>query len=308
MSNILKAHLGLFLVALIYGGNYSIAKVVMDDDYLLPLPFILLRVSTAMVLFWMVHLLFIREKIRRADLGRFFLCGLFGVAVNQMFFFKGLDLTTPINASLIMTMTPILVLLISALLIGEKITGRKLLGIAIGALGAALLVAYGQKIRFDQEVMMGNAFIFVNATSYGIYLVLVKRLMERYQALTVVKWVFTIGLVMVIPFGWRGLMATDWLRFTPVIWMSVLYVLLGTTFLAYLLNALALRVVNPSVVSIYMYLQPLLATIIALLMDKDELDLVKVVAGAAIFAGVYLVSLPARRAGSAAPARLGGEN
>ncbi len=302
MRDDLKAHAALFLVALIYGGNYSIAKVVMDDDYLLPIPFILLRVSSAMVLFWAVHTLFIHEKIERADLGRFFLCGLFGVAVNQMFFFKGLDLTTPINASLIMTMTPILVLLISALLIGERITGRKMAGIAIGALGAGLLIAYGQRVRFDMEVMTGNAFILINATSYGIYLVLVKRLMERYQALTVVKWVFTFGFLMVLPFGWRGLVAADWSSFDLIIWLSVLYVLLGTTFLAYLLNAMALRVVNPSVVSIYIYLQPLLATLIALLLDKDELDLVKVFAGLSIFAGVYLVSVPSRSAGRKASA------
>ncbi len=295
MNALLRAHFALFLVALIYGGNYSIAKVVMDGGHLTPLPFILLRVTCGTVLFWLFHAIFIRERIRRADLGRLALCGLFGVSLNQMFFFTGLDLTTPIDASLMMTTTPILVLIISALVLGESITWKKIVGIVLGASGAAFLIGYGQAIRFDREVAIGNLFILLNASFFGIYLVLVKQLMRRYQALTVVKWVFTFGLLLVIPFGWSGLMEAEWQRFDLPVWGSIAYVLLGTTFLAYLLNALALKVVNPSVVSIYIYLQPLLATGFALLMDKDTLDPVKVASGAAIFAGVYLVSRPGGR-------------
>ncbi|MCB9263554.1 MAG: DMT family transporter [Lewinellaceae bacterium] len=290
MNRSAKAHIALFLVALIYGANYTIAKEVMDGGYLSPLAFILLRVISAVVLFWLFHLALVRERVARADFGRLILCGLFGVALNQMFFFAGLHWTRPINASLIMTTTPVLVLAASAILIGERITGRKVVGIVLGAAGAILLIAYGQQVSFSGQGFWGDLLVFLNATSFGIYLVLVKKLMAKYHPVTVVKWVFTFGALFVIPFGGPGLMAADWARFTPGIWMAVLYVLLCTTFLAYLFNAYALSVVNPSIVSIYIYLQPLLATLIAVSFGRDELTPLKLLAAVLIFSGVYLVS------------------
>jgi drug/metabolite transporter (DMT)-like permease len=290
LSKRLKAHIALLIVALIYGSNYSIAKVVLDEEYMQPLGFILLRVISGLLLFHLFHLLFVREKIRKSDWWLFLLCGLFGVALNQMFFFIGLKKTTPINASLIMTTTPILVLLISALMIGERITLRKVAGILTGAAGAILLITYGQQIAFKKEGLIGDLFVLANATSYGIYLVLVKTLMRRYHPITVVKWVFTFGVVFVLPFGGSDLLATEWGSFPAYIWAAVAFVLLFTTFIAYLFNAYALVTVNPSVVSIYIYLQPLFATAIALLMTQDQLDWIKIVSAALIFAGVYLAS------------------
>ena len=285
-----KAHLALLLVGLLYGANYSIAKVVLDENYIQPFGFILLRVVTGAVLFWFFHRIFVREKVEKKDFPLLFLCAIFGVAVNQMMFFKGLKYTTPINASLIMTTTPILVLVVSSILIKEKITFQKMVGIFFGALGAIILISYGKGISFHQNQIIGDAMIFINAVSYGIYLVLVKKLMARYHPLTIVKWVFIFGMVLIIPFGVEDVKAIEWTNFTPMIWWAVAYVLIGVTFLAYLLNAFALKIVNPSVVSIYIYLQPLFATIFALLLGKDELSFVKILAAAFIFLGVYLVS------------------
>ncbi|MCB9037230.1 MAG: EamA family transporter [Lewinellaceae bacterium] len=289
MDKTAKAHIALFLVALIYGANYTIAKVVMDG-YLSPLPFILLRAGSGAGLFWLFHQALVRERVERADFGRLALCGLFGVALNQMLFFTGLNWTTPINASLIMTTTPVLVLLASSILIGERITGRKLLGIALGAAGAILLIAYGERFSFGRQGFWGDLLVFLNACAFGIYLVLVKKLMAKYHPVTVVKWVFAFGLIFVLPFGGPGFLEVEWAQFTPAIWLAVAYVLLCTTFLAYLFNAYALSVVNPSVVSIYIYLQPLLATLIALAFGRDQLTAVKLLAALLIFSGVYLVS------------------
>lgn len=285
-----KAHIALFMVAFIYGANYTIAKEVMGGGYLPPLPFILLRVSIGLVLFWLFHRALVRERVARADLGRLALCGLFGVALNQMFFFSGLNWTTPINASLIMTTTPVLVLAASSLLLGELITGKKIFGIALGAAGAILLIVHGERLSFGQEGFWGDLLVFLNASFFGIYLVLVKKLMAKYHPVTVVKWAFTFGILFVFPFGGPGLLEVEWGRFTPGIWLAILYVLVCTTFLAYLFNAYALSVVNASVVSIYIYLQPLLATLIALAFARDHLTGVKLLAAALIFAGVYLVS------------------
>lgn len=291
MSTALKAHLALFTVALLYGGNYSIAKIVMDDNHIQPRGFILLRVISGIVFFWTFHFFFIREKIHKKDLFLIGLCGLFGVAINQIFFFSGLKLTTPINASLIMTTTPMLVLLISAIIIKEKITSRKILGIIIGASGAILLITYGRKIQFNQTQMLGDLMILTNAVSYGIYLVLVKTLMKRYHPLTVIKWIFTFGIIYILPFSYHEFTAVNWGSFDTTIWLAILYVLIGATALAYFLNAYALKLVNPSMVSIYIYLQPLLASLIALGLGKDQLTIEKIIAGILIFLGVYFVSV-----------------
>lgn len=293
-TSTLPAHFALFAVALIYGANYTIAKIVMGDGYLQPLAFILLRVISGVVLFSLFHRVFVREKIDRADLGRLALCGLLGIAANQMLFFSGLSLTTPINASLIMTTTPILVLLASATLLGEAVTGRKIVGIAVGASGAILLIAQGGALSFKGDEALGNLLVFLNASSYGTYLVLVKKLAQKYQAITVVKWVFLFGALFVIPFGWPQLAQTEWHTFSLPIWLSVAYVLIFTTFFAYLFNAYALKSLNASVVSIYIYLQPLLAAVIALAFGQEELSVVKLLSGALIFSGVYLVSFRAQ--------------
>ncbi len=277
-------------MSLIYGANYTIAKEVMGGGYLSPLPFILLRVGSGVLLFGLFHRLLVRERVARADLGRLALCGLFGVALNQMFFFSGLNWTTPINASLIMTTTPVLVLLASSILLGERITGRKIFGIVLGAAGAILLIAYGEQLSFGGPGFWGDLLVFLNASFFGIYLVLVKKLMAKYHPITVVKWAFAFGLLFVIPFGGPGLMEVEWGSFPPGIWLAVLYVLICTTFLAYLFNAYALSIVNASVVSIYIYLQPLLATLIALAFARDHLTNVKILAALLIFTGVYLVS------------------
>lgn len=290
MNQLLKAHLALFFVALFYGANYSIAKIVLDGEHIGPLGFILIRVIFGTVFFNLFHYFFIKEKIHRKDIRRFILCGLFGVAINQMLFFSGLKLTTEINSALIMTTTPILVLIASAIMIKERITKKKLLGIALGMAGAIILTIYGKKIAYQKDGLLGDILIFLNATSYGIYLVLAKTLMQKYHPITVVKWVFTFGFIFVFPFATQELMNTQWSTFTPTIWMAVLYVLIFVTFLTYFFNAYALKIVNPSVVSIYIYLQPLLAATIALSFGKDSLTLVKVIAGMLIFLGVFFVS------------------
>ena len=290
MNTQLKAHLALSLVALIYGANYTIAKEILDNDYIQPLGLTLMRVIAGLSLFWLFHALLVKEKIDRRDVPRFILCGITGVAANQMLFITGLKFTTHINAALIMTTTPVLVLGASSILLKETITRKKMLGIALGIAGAAVLIIYGKKFAYRKEGLIGDVMIFLNAVSFGIFLVLVKTLMRKYHPLTVTKWVFGFGILFVLPFGSYELISTPMNTFTLQTWMALAYVLLCTTFLAYLLNAFALKHVNPAVVSIYIYLQPLIATAIALFLGKDELSAIKVLAGSLIFSGVYLVS------------------
>lgn len=286
----LLAHLAILGANLIYGINYSIAKEVMPE-YISPFGFIFCRVLGALLLFWMLSLWMKKEKIEKKDWKVLLLCGLFGVAGNQLMFFYGLNLTTPINAAIIMTSNPILVLIMAASLIGERITPKKVSGIFLGLAGAAGLILHGNQLSVSEDHFVGDLFIFLNATSYAIYLVLVKPLMYKYEATTVIKWVFLFGFFIVTPFGFNEFLTIEWANFTPSIWWAFIFVVVGTTFLAYLFNIYGLKQLNPSVVSTYIYSQPLIATVVALIMQQDEIDAIKIISATLIFIGVYLVSI-----------------
>ena len=294
MINNILPHLALFLVNLIYALNYSIAKDVMPD-YIGPSGFILLRVLGGSLLFFLTYIFFIKENVELKDMVRLLFCGLFGVAINQLFFFEGLNLTTPINAAIIMTVSPILVIIFSAVIIKEKITIRKLLGIFLGIVGAATLILKSGSISLDNTFFVGNILIFINATSYSIYLVLVKTLMTKYNPITVMFYVFSFGLIFVLPFGLNELLEVNTQSFSKIIYLKVAFVVICTTFLAYLFNAFALKTLNPSVVSTYIYLQPVLASLVAILLKSDSLDFIKILSALFIFSAVYLVSIPTKK-------------
>lgn len=291
--NSFKVHGALITVGLIYGANYSIAKSLMPD-FISPFGFILVRVLGALLFFLLAHSLWVKEKIKsKKDYLLLAICGFFGVAVNMLCFFKGLSLTSPINASIIMTVNPVVVLLFSVLLLKEKISRIKVLGIVLGMSGAILQVL--DPLGVSKEIAginwQGDLLILANAGSYAVYLVLVKPLMAKYHAFTVVKWTFTFGLLMVIPFGYSEMLEANWGQMTPDIIWRLSFVVIGTTFLAYFLNAWALRYVNSSVVGVYIYLQPLLAAFFAIMWAGYEANVYMLAYAALIFGGVYLVSM-----------------
>lgn len=294
MNKQLLAHMALLAAQLIYGANYTIAKEAMPA-YIQPFGFVLLRCLGATLLFWLVGL-FVREKIAPSDLPKLALAAAFGIAINQLLFFKGLSLTHPINASVVMISTPILVLIIAAILIKERITIKKAVGIAVGMIGTLFILLAGKKLSFNSDTFLGDILVFFNATSFGVYLVLISPIMKKYHPITVIKWVFLFGFLMVLPFGYQEFSQVSWSTLPQHAVLAMLYVVIGLSFFAYLLNSIALKYVSPSVVSIYIYLQPIVATIFAISLGKDELDWIKVLSALLICTGVYLVSLKPKRA------------
>lgn len=295
----LYPHLALLGANLIYGINYTVAKDVMSDGYVQPSAFILMRVSGALFLFWLVYLITGREKINKKDFIRLALCGLFGVAANQLMFFNGLDHTTPINASIIMTTNPILVLIASAFLLREPIRWVRIAGIIVGMAGAVALITSNLGEGSDgfglgSSTFSGDLMILTNAASYGIYLVIVSPLMRKYKPLTVITWVFTFGIFMVLPFGLNELPETNW-NMPGYIIGEIAFVVVATTFLAYLLNIFALKALPPPVVSTYIYLQPVLATIFAIWLANYQIGWLQVASTMLIFVGVFLVSKPLKK-------------
>ncbi|MDA9227742.1 DMT family transporter [Flavobacteriales bacterium] len=294
MNRIFLSHVALIIVNLIYALNYTIAKDVMPE-YIEPSGFILLRVIGGSILFFFIYFFIVKERVKKKDFFRLMLCGLFGVAINQLFFFEGLNLTTPINAAIIMTISPVLVIITSAIIIKEKITVRKIIGIFLGLIGACILILNSGDISFKNDFFTGNILVLINATSYAIYLVLVKTLMKRYNPITVMFYVFIFGLIFVLPFGIDEIQKIDFTTFNEEIYLKIGFVVICTTFIAYMFNAFALKSLNPSVVSVYIYLQPLLASLIAIALNSDTLSLVKILSAIFIFSAVFLVSIPSKK-------------
>ncbi len=261
-----------------------------------PSAFVFLRIAGAIFLFWMVKS-FIKQKIEKTDLVRLIVCGLLGVAANQLLFFHGLNLTSPIDASIIITSIPVMVLIFSAFILKEKITSFKLLGIVVGAIGAVLLISQGNASGGTSS-MLGNLFVFLNACSYALYLVLVKPLMKKYHAVTVISWVFVFGFIWMLPFGLPDILQTDFSGFTLNTYLVVAFVIVFTTFLAYLFNIYALNHVSPSVTGSYVYVQPavsfIMVSIYAFILNngtyEKDITLIKILSCLLVVSGVYLIS------------------
>jgi drug/metabolite transporter (DMT)-like permease len=258
--------------------------------YVKPFAFILMRVSVATVCIYFFHRHFVKGVIKnKSDLWPLFVSAIFGVAGNMLLFFKGLSITSPINASILMLNTPIFVLVFAAIILKEKLSVNKVLGIFIAALGALLLMS-GGNFHFNQETVWGDVFVTLNAIIYAFYLVYAKQLMVKYHPLTVTLYAFFFGFFLVLPFGLNQALEIDFANLPLNIWGAIAFVTIGATFLTYVLNAYALKHASSSLVGSYIYLQPVLATLIAVISGKDFLSIEKFVSMLIVFAGVFLAA------------------
>ena len=289
MSKRNLALIGATIVSIIYGVTFTIAKDVMPK-YIDAYGFILLRAGGSMLLFWFVWLFMPKEKIALNDFPRIIAAAFFGVAFNMLTFFKGLSLTSPISAAVIMVSTPMIVLVLSAFIMKERMKKRMVLGILLGLIGTASLILYGKSIGDSSQSGLGNFLVLVNAISYGFYLIIVKKLMNKYSAFTFVKWIYLFGFIMVLPFGWNEFSAVDWIMVPTDIYWKISFVVVISTFLTYLLNLLSMKELKPTTVAVFIYLQPLFASIFAISLSKDTLSVVKIGSAILIFSGVYLVT------------------
>lgn len=288
--------LALIAVNIIYGASYVVAKGVMPD-IVGPSGFIMMRACGATALFWL--LLAMRWEVpERKDIPRLALCGAFGVAINQLFFFNGLSLTSAVNGSIIITTNPIIVLIIAALVLREPITKRKGLGVALGFIGASLLIYLGAQDVNAGTSIRGDIYILINSVSYALYLVLIKPMLHKYRPLTVIAWIFLFGMLIVIPFGWQQFTEVEWSSLVNVDIGSIVYIVLFATFFVYLLNLFALSKLSPSMVSSFIYLQPVVAGLFSWLFyylgtygdNKPHFSMGMLAATLLIFLGVWLVS------------------
>ncbi|MAO11011.1 MAG: EamA family transporter [Flavobacteriaceae bacterium] len=295
MSSRVLALIAATAASAIYGLNHTIAKGLMPN-IIEPYGFIVLRVGGAAILFWLISIFYPSEKIDKKDWPRIIACACFGMVINMLMFFKGLSLSTPINSSVVITVSPVLLLILSAVFLKEQITLRKSIGIGIGLAGALVLILFGLKIQPNApNIPLGNLLFIINATSYSIYLIIVKPLVAKYSSITLMKLFFLFAIVINLPIGYSEFVAVDWFNLPfDAIW-KLAFVVVGTTFLTYLFNIYALKQLSPSTIGAFIYLQPVLAVLFAVLVGADTLTPLRILAAALIFLGVYLSSRKPRR-------------
>jgi drug/metabolite transporter (DMT)-like permease len=283
------AHISLLGANIIYGLNFSIAKAVMPD-HIKPFALVALRSISAAGLFWFTSIFMPKEPVNRKDLLYLFACSFFGVVINQTLFLVGLNMTTPINSSIILSTNPIFAFIFAALILKERITFLKGTGLAIGLSGVLLLILQNGMPDLGSSTFLGDVFSMVNTISWAFYTVVIKRMLEKYHPVTVMKWTFLFGMLTNIPVGYHQWSTMDWTSIPIVSWLQIGFVIVGATYLGYLLIIFGLRRLSPTIVSTYTYTQPIIAAYLATLMGQDHLDVVMIVSAFLIFAGVFVVS------------------
>ena len=280
-----------FLATSIYGINHTVAKEVMPI-YIGSSGFIMLRLIGATLIFWLISLFTPSEKIEKKDFLKILLASILGMCINMLAFFRGLELSTPINSGIIITLSPVLVLILSYFFLKEKVTVKKIIGILIGFSGAVFLILNSSKTGINApNIPLGNSFFLLNASAYAGYLIVIKPLTSKYNIFTLMKWLFLIGLVLSTPITFNQFVEVNW---TELPWFAIwrmAYVVIGTTFLTYLFNIYALKTLSPTTVGSFIYLQPIITIGFALITGNDVLDTTKLFSCLLVFIGIYLVSI-----------------
>ena len=287
----IKAHIALLLVNVIYGVNYIAVKEIIPGHFQWQ-SMALFRGFGALLLFALAGFFIQRQKIERADIWKFIVAGLLGVTVSQSLLMWGLQYTCAMNASIIMTMNPLFVMLFAALILRFPMTKFKIWGVFIGGIGACILIFTTANPKYGemQSISPGDAIILANAVLYGLYLVWTKPLMAKYDALTVMFYCFVFGAIPVLLYGLKPTLAVDFSTIPAVTYAAIAFVVVCATFITYMLNASSLKHVNPTTVSIYVYIQPVVATFLSVGMHGDQLSWQKIVSMLFVFVGVYLVN------------------
>lgn len=290
MNKRILALIAAFLATTIYGINHSVAKEVMPI-YIGSSGFIMLRLIGATTLFWIISFFSPKEVIEKKDYLKILFASILGMCINMLSFFRGLELSTPINSGVIITLSPVIVLILSYFFLKERITLKKVLGIFIGFSGAIFLILNSSKTGINApNIPLGNSFFLLNASAYAGYLIIIKPLTAKYNIFTLMKWLFLIGLVLSTPFTYNQFVEVTWNELPWFAIWRMIYVVIGTTFMTYLLNIYALKTLSPTVIGSFIYLQPIITIIFALITANDFLDSTKIIACSLVFLGVYMVS------------------
>ena len=284
-----RAHLALLCTNVFFAINFTAIKYLVNGGFAQPFAINIIRVAVTALLLWLLFIFKpVKSFILKKDIGRFLLCALTGVAINQLLFVKGLSLTYSIHASLLMLTTPILITILAAWILKERLTKLKVTGLFLGIAGALILVTSRERSGYAKDVVWGDVLIILNAIAYTIYFILVRPLIKTYNAVVIIRVIFTIGFFIMLPFCWQEFTQIEWQQFTPQAWLSLALVVVMGTFLAYLFNAYGIKILGAGMAGAYIYSQPFFAAAIAIFFLDEGLTITKIAAAAFIFLGVFL--------------------
>ena len=288
MNQSRRAHLALIIAGLLFGANYWIAKSTMPA--FTPFQVVGFRIGVVACVFWILGVWFPgKNAIEPRHMLRIVFAGILGVTVNQVFFFRGLQFSSPVETSILHTLSPLLVALFALSILKEKVSIRKFIGIAAGLTGALIIVTSGKPMDFTNIHFKGNLFILLNISAYSLYLIVIKPVMEKYEPIQVLRYVFLAGCITYLPFGIYHFNDFSWSQPQTINWLALLYVVVGTTLLTYLLTIFAIKRLPATTIGFYIYLQPFIASAIGYVSGFEQLTVAVIAAAAFLFAGVWLV-------------------
>lgn len=291
-SDLLKGHIAMLLANFFWGCMAPASKMILSSGTINPISLTTFRMLGAAILFWMASIFTKKEKVSTEDLLQLFFAALFGIVFNQGLYIFGVSMTSPINASIVATSSPIITMIIAAFYLKEPITGKKILGIFIGATGAlTLIMSASQGVGSGVSGnTWGDICCLIAQFSFSIYVVVYKGLISRYSPVTLMKWMFTYSAICTIPFSYNSIEAIDFISLSPMIFFNIGIVVVGGTFIAYLLLPIGQKILRPTVMTMYNYMQPIIASIITVVSGLDKFGIMKGVAIALVFSGVYIVT------------------
>lgn len=294
----LKGHILILIANVLFGINMPVSKYLMAG-MVTPEGLTIMRMLFACIMFWITSLFMKQEKVPFKDLALLFLCAMCGVAINQSVFIEGLSRTSPVDASIIATAGPIYVMLLAALILKEPITKKKTAGVFLGAAGALTLILFSARSHNQSSDLTGDLMVVFSGFMYSIYVVVSKPLSQRYSSVTIMKWMFLFSCIVLVPFMYKDIITTPAFHTATPDWKAlggIAFVLLGATYLAYLLIPMALKRIRPTTVSMYNYMQPIVASFIAIIIGQDKFSIGNILSALLVFSGVYLVTQSKSRA------------
>jgi len=291
---LLKANLAILGSTLLFALNIPIAKLLLVTGDVHPVGLTMMRFITATAGFWIFSLFLPHERVCKADQWKLFLAALLGVSLNQLPFIIGLNNTSPVDASIIITLSPIFVMLIAAMMLKEPITSKKVIGVFLGACGAVLIVLASYQNQSGTSTLWGNLLVFSTTITYATYLVLMKPLTATYGTITLMKWIFLYGTLTTLPFCYQYIYILP--DASAATYWGILYTIVGATFLTYMLVPIALKILRPTIVGTYNYAQPVIASFVAIMLGQDSFSWDKPASLLLVIAGVYFVIISKSRA------------
>ncbi|MDR2383517.1 MAG: DMT family transporter [Prevotellaceae bacterium] len=292
----IKGHASLLVAYVIFGLNTPITKAIFTQGETSAMALTFYRFAGSAALFWIASLFVKKEKVPVRDIVLLGIASLFAILVNQMSFIAGLSMTSPVDASVITTLVPIMTMILAAFFLKEPVTWKKVIGVLVGAFGALMLIFNGDIELHYSASVEGNLLCMLSCFAFAIYLTAFKKVIIRYSAVTSMKWMFLCATVYSFPFCWRDITEVNYLAIPADIYLRIVFVVVFATFISYLLIPVGQKLLRPTIVSMYNYLQPLVSSFVAVALGMDTFGWIKSIAAILIFLGVYIVTRSKSRA------------